>query len=156
MAILSAALPYIAAASTVVGVAATVQKGRNEQALLEFEAAQREEDAKAAEAGAQREALAERRRAKNLMSRARAIAGASGAGVSDETVNTIIANIDTQGEMNALNALSAGSAQARGLRSGAAASRADARASRAAANVDAASVGLRGATSWYDKYGVKS
>lgn len=155
MAVLAAALPYIAAASTVIGVAGTVQQGRNQQELLNYQAEQRDEDAKAAQAESQRESLIERRKAKNLMSRARAVAGASGAGSSDPTVTNILTNIDTQGEVNALNALYSGNATARGLRSGAAMARNEASASRAASYMDAASTGLGGATSWYEKYGGK-
>lgn len=153
MAFLSAALPYIAAASTVIGVAGSVQQGRNQQKLLNQQAEQREEDAKAAQAEAQRESLIERKKAKNLMSRARAVAGASGAGSSDPTVTNILTNIETQGEVNALNALHSGNAQASGLRSGAAMARSEGQAYRSASYMDAASTGLGGATSWYEKYG---
>lgn len=153
MAFLAAALPYVAAASTVLGVASTVQQGRTQQKLLNQQADQRDEDAKAAQAESQRESLLERKKAKNLMSRARAVAGASGAGSSDPTVTNILTNIDTQGEVNALNALHSGNATARGLRSGAAMARNEGRAAKAASYMDAASTGLSGASSWYSKYG---
>ena len=132
MAFLASALPYVAAASTALGVAGAIQQGRNQQKLLNYQAEQREEDAKAAQAEAQRESLIERRKAKNLMSRARAVAGASGAGSSDPTVTNILTNIDTQGEVNALNALYSGNAIARGLRSGAAMARNEGSAARSA------------------------
>lgn len=153
MAFLAAALPYVAAASTVLGVAGTIQQGRNQQKLLNYQAEQRDEDAKAAQAEAQRESIIERRKAKNLMSRARAVAGASGAGSSDPTVTNILTNIDTQGEVNALNALYSGNSTARGYRSGAAMARNEGSAARTASYMDAASTGLSGATSWYSKYG---
>lgn len=153
MAFLSAALPYVAAASTVIGVGAQIQQGKSQQEQLLQQAADREEDAKAAQADAQRESLIERRKAKNLMSRARAVSAASGAGASDPTVTNILADIDTQGEVNALNALYAGDAMARGLRSGARASRNEAAVTRRAASLRAASTALGGATSWYQKYG---
>lgn len=155
MAFLAAALPYVAAASTALGVYSTVQQGKAQQDLLNQQAEQREEDAKAAQAEAQRESLIERRKAKNLMSRARAVAGASGAGSSDPTVTNILTNIETQGEVNALNALYSGNATARGLRSGAAMARNEGSAARTASYMDAASIGLGGATSWYEKYGGK-
>lgn len=155
MAQLAVALPYIAAASTALGVYTSVQSGKQQQDLLNIQAAQREEDAKAAQAEAQRESLIERRKAKNLMSRARAVAGASGAGSSDPTVTNILANIDTQGEVNALNALRSGDAVARGLRSGAAAARHEGQAARTAGYLDGASTAMSGATSWYAKYGGK-
>jgi hypothetical protein len=155
VAVLAAALPYIAAASTVIGVAGTIQQGSNQQKLLNYQAEQRDEDAKAAQADAQRESLIERKKAKNLMSRARAVAGASGAGSSDPTVTNILTDIATQGEVNALNALYSGDTQARGLRSGAGMARNEGRAARTASYMDAASTGLSGATSWYSKYGGK-
>lgn len=153
MAFLAAALPYVAAASTALGVYGTIQQGSNQQKLLNYQAEQREEDAKAVQAEAQREAIIERRKAKNLMSRARAVAGASGAGSSDPTVTNILTNIDTQGEVNALNALYSGNVTAQGLRSGAAVARAEGGAVRTGSYMDAASTGLSGATSWYKKYG---
>lgn len=153
MAVLSAALPYIAAASTVIGVGASIKSANEQKNQLELQAREREEDAKAAEAESQREALNERKKAKNLMSRARAVAGASGAGVSDPTVNDILTDIDTQGEANYLNALYSGSTVARGLRSGAATARRTGQAAQTAGYIKGASTALGGATSWYEKYG---
>jgi hypothetical protein len=153
MAVLGAALPYIAAASTALGVASTVRQGNEQKNQMELLAREREEDATAAQAESQREALLERKKAKNLMSRARAVSAASGAGASDPTVTNILTNIETQGEVNYLNALYSGDTSARGLRSGAATARRTGRAARTASQMNAASTGLSGATSWYDKYG---
>lgn len=153
MAVLGAALPYIAAASTVLGVASTIKAGNEQRNQLELQAREREEDAKAVQAEAQREALLERKKAKNLMSRARAVSAASGAGASDPTVTNILTDIETQGEVNYLNALHSGDTTARGLRSGAATARRTGRAAQTAGNIKAASTGLGGATSWYEKYG---
>jgi hypothetical protein len=153
MAQLAGILPYIAAASTIIGVGAQIKAGNEQRAMLEMQAREREEDAKAAQAESQREALIERKKAKNLVSRARAIAGASGAGSSDPTVTNILTDIETQGEVNYLNALHSGNTMARGLRSGAATARREGRAARTASNINAASTTLGGATSWYQKYG---
>jgi hypothetical protein len=97
--------------------------------------------------------LLERKKAKNLMSRARAVAAASGAGASDPTVTNLMADIDTQGEVNYLNALYSGDTTARGLRTGAATARRTGKAAQSASRINAASTGLGGATSWYAKYG---
>lgn len=156
MAWFAAALPYISAASTVIGVAGTVQQGAAQSRLLQQQAHERSEDANAAQAQAQREAIIERRKAKNLMSRARAVSAASGAGASDPTVTKILTDIDTQGEVNALNALYTGDTLARGLRSGAASALNESRAMRSAGNLAAASTALGGATSWYEKYGAQA
>lgn len=153
MAFLSAALPYVAFASTAIGVGSQLQAGKAQNEQLLLQAAEREEDAKAVQAESQREALLERKKAKNLMSRARAVSAASGAGASDPTVTNILADIETQGEVNYLNALYSGDTVARGLRSGAATSRRQGRAARTASQLNAASTGMAGATSWWEKYG---
>ena len=153
MAQMAAVLPYIAAASTVIGVGMQVRQGNIQRQQMEQQASEREEDANAALAESQREALIERKKAKNLVSRARAIAGASGAGSSDPTVTNILTDIETQGEVNYLNALHSGQTMARGLRSGAATARRTGRATQTASRINAASTGLAGATSWYAKYG---
>src|SRR5690606_2029963 len=155
MAILSAALPYISAASTVLTTAAAVQQAGARKTQMEALAREREEEANAAAAESQRAAAIERKKARNLSSRARAVAAASGAGVSDPTVVNELTDIETQGEMNALNAMYAGNTAARSFRYGAAVARNEARAAETAGYLDAASTTLDGATSWYDKYGGK-
>lgn len=155
MAQLASALPYIAAASTVLTTAAAYQQARSQKASLETQAREREAEANATQAEAQREAIIERRKAKNLMSRARAVAGASGAGVSDPTVVNQLTDIETQGEVNALNALWAGDTTASALRRGAAVARNEGRAAQTAGYFDAASTAIGGGTSWWEKYGGK-
>jgi hypothetical protein len=155
MAFLSAALPYITAASTVLTTAAAVQQGQARKTEMEALARARDEEANAEAAEGQRAALIERRKAKNLMSRARAVAAASGAGVSDPTVVNQMTDIETQGEVNALNAMYAGRTAERGYRRGAAIARNEADASQTAGYLGAASTALDGATSWMDKYGGK-
>ena len=88
------------------------------------------------------------------MSRARAVAGASGAGVSDPTVADIITDIETEGEYAALSALASGNAMARGYRIGARSARNEASATRTGGYMNMASTALRGGSSWYEKYGV--
>lgn len=153
MAWFAAALPYISAASTALAVGAQIKAGNEQKNQAELLAREREEDAKAVQAESQREALLERKKAKNLMSRARAVSAASGAGASDPTVTNILTDIESQGEVNYLNALYSGDTTARGLRSGAATARRTGQAAQTAGNIKAASTGLGGATSWYEKYG---
>lgn len=155
MAQLAAALPYITAASTVLTTAAAIQQAQARKTEMEAVARAREEEANAAAAESQREAAIERRKARNLSSRARAVAAASGAGVSDPTVVNQLTDIETQGEMNALNAMYAGATGARSLRRGAAIARSEADAAETAGYLGAASTALDGATSWADKYGGK-
>lgn len=152
MAFLSAALPYVAAASTVLTTGAAIQQANARKTELEAVARAREEEANAEAAEGQRAAIIERRKAKNLMSRARAIAGS---GASDPTVVNQLTDIETQGEVNALNAMYAGNTAARGYRYGAAVARNEANAAETGGYLDAASTALDGSTSWYEKYGGK-
>lgn len=153
MAWMAAALPYISAASTALAVQQQISTGKTQEALATVDAMQKEEDAKAAQAEAQREAAIERKKARNLASRARAISAASGGGASDPTVTNILTDIETQGEVNALNALYSGNTLARGLNAGAAIARREGTAARHASQYRAASTALSGGESWYEKYG---
>lgn len=155
MAQLAAALPYITAASTVLTTAAAYQQSNAQKTQMEAIARAREEEANAEAAEGQRAALIERKKARNLMSRARAVAAASGGGVSDPTVVNQLTDIETQGELNALNAMYSGNTAARGYRQGAAIARNEADASQTAGYLGAASTALDGANSWYAKYGGK-
>jgi hypothetical protein len=153
MAQLAAALPYVALASTALTVYNQYEQGRYQSAMSSLQAAERDADANAAQAESQRVALIERRKAKNLSSRARALMAASGGSASDPTAVNIITDIETQGELNALNALYSGDTMARGLRTGGSVARNEAEAYRAAANLRAASTALDGGTTWFSKYG---
>lgn len=141
-------------ASTALTVGAAYQASQGQQAVLKQQARERDEEANVVAAESQRQAIVERKRAQQLMSRARAVAGASGAGVSDPTVVDIFTDIETQGEVNALSALASGSAMSRGYRQGARFARNEAGAARTAGYLNTASTALRGGGSWYEKYGV--
>lgn len=74
--------------------------------LLELEATQHDRNANNARAIAQRKAIEEKRQAKVIMSRAMAVAGASGGGVfGDVSVENDLAGILEVGEYNAKTAL---------------------------------------------------
>lgn len=150
-------MAQLAAVATWVGIAGTAasaysqyQGGKVQEAQAAIEAQQDKRDANAAQAEAQANAAQERRRAKIIRSRALAVAGASGAGVSDPTVTNILADIETEGEVRARNALFEGDYLAQGLRSGAKTKVRMGRAARTAGTLNAA--GTVGA-SFYDKYG---
>lgn len=140
-------------ATTALTAGAAYQKSRAQQAQLQQLAKERTEDANAAAAESQRAAAIERKRAQFMMSRARAVAGASGAGVSDPTVTDILTDIETQGEMNALNTLYSGQTEERGYRQGARSARNEAGAARTAGYLNTGATALRGGTSWWEKYG---
>lgn len=153
MAYLAAAAPYITAATTALSVYSSVQQGKAQQQQANLIAAQKEKDANQANVEAQAEAANERRKAKYTRSRALAVAGASGAGVDDPTVNNILTDIEAEGEYNALSSLYSGEYLASSLRSSAGATRRSGAAAKNAGYVSAASTALSGSTSWYDKYG---
>jgi hypothetical protein len=82
--------------------AGTVYSGIQRNAAAKFEAKQLKRKGEDERAIAQRRAQERTREASLLAGRARAVAGASGGTVSDPTVTTILKNIETEGEYNAL------------------------------------------------------
>ena len=139
--------------------------GRDAKASADFQAAQMRQQAGQAEASAQRAAIAERKKADYMISRARAVAGASGASVSDPTVSNVIGDIGAEGEYQALTALFNGRERATGLYDSAAAKRMEGSAAMRAGYFGVASTAAQGAylykrgvnssngTSLLDKYG---
>lgn len=150
MAQLAAVATYVGLAATAASAYSQYQSGKAQEAQALYQAQQDKKDAIAGQAEAQAQAAQERRRAKVLRSRALAVAGKSGAGVSDPTVTNILADIETEGEVRARNALFEGDYLAQGLRSGARSKVNMGRAYRSAGTLNAA--GTVGA-SFYDKYG---
>lgn len=153
MAWLAAAAPYITAGTTALSVYSQVQQGNAAKAQQEILANQREKAANQALVEAQAEAANERKKTKYLRSRAQATAGKSGADVSSPDISNILSGIETEGEMNALNALYSGEYMARGLRSGADVARRVGSAARTAGYTSAATTALTGTTGFYEKYG---
>ena len=136
-----------------VSAESSYESGRINSANAQLQSVQDTHDANDAQVAAQVQAGNERRRAKLLRSRALAVAGASGAGVSDPTVTNILSGIDTEGEMRALSALWEGDTTARALRSGAASKLRMSNAYSSVGNLRAAGTLAEGAYSFYDKYG---
>ncbi len=153
MAWLAAAAPYITAGTTALSVYSQAQQGKAQQGQMNLIAAQREKAANQALVESQAEAANERRKATYLRSRAQAVAGKSGAGVTDPTVSNILTDIDVGGEMNALNALASGEYLARGLRTGADVARRQGAAARNAGYMSAATTALSGSIGFAEKYG---
>lgn len=153
MAFLALAAPYVALGATALTAYSQYESGNAAAANSKLVAIQQERAANQAQVEAQQQAAQERKRAKLVRSRALAVAGASGAGVSDPTVTNILTGIDTEGELNALNSLWSGDYTARALRSGAAATRREGRAYSASGTLAGASTALAGAGSFFEKYG---
>jgi len=109
-------IEMFAMAAAAAGAMNTIAQGQyaDKQGKAAFK--QLREQANRSEALSQREAIERRREANLISSRALAIAGASGAGVDDPTVENILHDIGTQGEYNVLSALYDGKLQARSER----------------------------------------
>jgi hypothetical protein len=123
--------------------------GKARAAQAGMDALELERDANQSQAEAQRIALAERRRARYVRSRALAVAGASGAGADDPTVRNVIEDIDTQGDMNFLNALYSGDFRAKKLRRSAEKLRRTGEAIAVAAELGAATTAFEGLSDFY-------
>lgn len=152
MAWLAAATPYLTAASAVIGVGSTLMAGKQQNDLATFEAGQMQANANAERAVSQREAAQERRRSEYLQGRARAVAASSGAGVSDPTIDNIVAGLDAEGEYRALTALYNGEQQAEGMELGAKVRKIEGRNAKSASRYKAASTLMNSGESLYDKY----
>lgn len=150
MAFLAAALPYIATAVTAYSA---IRQGTEANASAQNEALQLEAQANSERASSQRAYLEEQRQARYVGSRARAVAAASGAGVSDPTVENIFSGIEAEGEYRALARLYQGDVTAQGLEYGAQVRRREGRAAKSAGYLSAASTVMSGAASLYGKYG---
>lgn len=144
MPFLAAAAPYIALATTAVSAYSQTQMGDASAAQGKLAQIQADRNANAEEAMSQQAAAADRKKARYLRSRALAVAGASGAGVSDPTVSDILTGIDTEGEMNALTALYEGRIRAENTRFQGRTFANEGRARKTAAYGQAASTALSG------------
>lgn len=144
MPFLAAAAPYIALATTAVGAYSQQQAGEAASNNAQLVAIQRDKQANNEQVASQQAAAQERKKARYLRSRAIAVAGASGGGVSDPTISNILTGIETEGEMNALNELWMGDNRAKSIRAGADATRREGEARRGAAYGQSASTVLNG------------
>lgn len=127
------------------GVAA-ISKGNTAGAVAEYEAAQLEAVAKTEVAVSQREAAEERRQKDFIMSRARAVAAASGGGQDVRLMGAI----EEEGDLRAMLKLWKGVDGAKGRKAQAAAARVQADQMRAAGIIGGFSTILSGAASFAD------
>lgn len=147
----------------------TLLQGESAYGQSKTEALQLEQNAGQERASSQRSAIEQRRSARYMQARLRALAAASGAGASDPTVVNLDADIAAAGEYGALTAMYEGETRASGMEYGAKIARKEGKAARLAGYVGAASKAvssyfggagggggstlLSGASSWYEKYG---
>ncbi len=152
MAFLAAALPYIAAAGTVISTVGQLQQGKAAKQDAYNQAAQLDTEGNAAKADAQRQAIDERRLAARASSRALAVAAASGAGALDPTVQTITSRIEGEGEYRALSRLYNGDTEAANLQAQAEATRRTGNARQTASRYAATSTVLSSGVDLANKY----
>lgn len=108
---------------TLLSAQSASRAGKAQQRANEYEARQLETNAGQQQAAAQRAAAERERQAVLMMSRAQAVAAASGAGALDPTVLKIISGIAEEGALASATELYDGDERARGMRDQAAASR---------------------------------
>lgn len=141
--------------STILSGGTAVLGGIQQKKVADAQAKQLRVQGKAEAARAGAEAAEERRQARYVSSRARAVAAASGAGATDPTVVNTIANLETEGEYRALMAMYNGEVRQNAAFGEASARRSEGSAARAAGFLRGASTILSspGATDWLEKYG---
>lgn len=149
MAFLAAAGPWLAAAGTAVTVLSAVQQGQAQKAAADAQATALRNQANADEAAAERSAIQTRRQGQYIMSRAQALAAASGAGATDPTVATVIGGIAGETEYDALTQLYTGQTQGGNARSAAQAATNEGKAAAQAGVWRAAGAALSGANTIY-------
>lgn len=156
MAFLAAALPYIAAAGTVISTVSTMraqrEAGADQNNAAQFAADQYEDNAKAQRATAQRRAMESRRQGRIAASRAQAVAAASGGAGSVDVVNRI-ADLEGQGEYAALVDMFNGEQAARGLETQASVARYSGGQAESAGKRAATGTLISGVASLASKYG---
>lgn len=110
-----AALAAIATiAATGLQVMGTIQQGKSQQAALNYEAQMRDKKAAEERAASQRTSIEKRREGELAMSRGKAIAAASGAGVVNPSILDIYSETAQRSEYNAQTELYGGESRARG------------------------------------------
>lgn len=140
----SLGLLAVSLAGTAMSAFGAVREGQAANESAKFEARQLEQQSKAQEAAGQRSALEQRRQSELMQSRALAVAGASGGGVTDPGVLRIISGIAGEGENAFQSELYNARTQAETSRSQAVARRFEGKQAKQAGVMKAASTALSG------------
>lgn len=134
---------------TLLSAGGAIAQGNAAKSAAEYNAAQLEAQGKAENAQAQREAQEQRRQKELMLSRARAVAGASGGGQDYQ----LLGDIEEDGTYNELTALWQGEERRKGRSAQAASSRFEGINRRKASLFNATGTLLSGAHSFYSQYG---
>lgn len=124
---LSTILGLVGAGASAAG---TLAVGAARKSAADYQAAQLEQQGKEEKAAAQREAERAKKETNFVLSRQQAVAGASGLGALDETVQDLAGDVATQGAVNEGMILYGGEERAKGRRAQAAASRMEGKAAQ--------------------------
>lgn len=143
---LSAVLATVGTGLSVVG---QMQSANQQRAAMDYQARQLEAKAKAEQAVSIKEAEAIRRRGMLDISRARAVAGASGGGQDFD----LLGDLAAQTELDALTAQWEGTEAASGLKDRASAARFEGRQMQTAGRWGAMTSAVSGGATLYDRYG---
>lgn len=139
----------LAAGGSAISAAGSIAAGKSQAAAAEFQARQLEEQAKAERASASLEAENEAKQKKLVLSRARAVAAASGGG---QDIN-LLGDIEEEGTYRQMLAVWGGEERAKGRRAQAAASRYEGRQYKRAGFLEGAKTILGGGVSFLERYG---
>lgn len=146
--------PYIKmGAGTIMSSAGAYTEGRDAETIAKMQAAEMRVRAKQALAVGSREAAAQDRETALAISRAQAVAAASGGGAVDPTVLKIIGDIAARGSENVQMELYNAGEEARGLRNQAAMTAYEGKQARKAGTIRAATTLMSGVGKIADKWG---
>lgn len=115
---------------TAVSAAGTLAAGAAQKSAADYQAAQLDQQAKEETAAAQREAQRAEKEKNFVLSRQQAVAGASGLGALDETVQSLAGDVITQGEVNKGMIIYGGEERAKGRRAQAVSARMEGKAAQ--------------------------
>lgn len=152
MAALGTVISLLGTASTVIG---NNQAGAAAETNAASQALQLRANAGVARAQAQREAINQERQTKFMLSRAQALAAASGGRSTDPTIVNLEGNIAGEGEYRRLAAIYNGEAQATGNEYQAEVTQRQGQTVNQATNTKSLSTVLSAGSSYYQKYGTQ-
>ncbi|QND67637.1 hypothetical protein HB777_29345 [Mesorhizobium loti] len=133
---------------TAVSAAGTLAAGAAQKSAADFQAAQLDQQAKEETAAAQREAERAKKEKNFVISRQQAVAGASGLGALDETVQDLAGDVITQGTVNEGMIRYGGEERAKGRRAQAASARMEGKAAQTGSYFGAAGTLMDGVGSF--------
>lgn len=143
-------------AATVLSAGSQISSGIQTNRAAQYEAGALRQAGGEAVAASQRAAYGERRQKDLALSRAQAVAAASGAGATDKGVLDIMAGIEAQGEYNAMSALYEGQAAKQNYETYADLTSYAGKQARMAGFLKGTTTALAGGSSLYEKYGKPS